>query len=170
MTTGRINQVTIVTPKGLAEPLSRGEGREISLPAFAPLSLRPRRRASDAGRARCSPHGAWPMGAPRWLPLSPSRFPRALSAAHDLLSPSRGGRVPPKRPKGRPLAREFSYSAFLCGWVSPVALAFRLGYQPAVHRAHPTALGDFSPSPLAGHPTDEKPPWRSRSQGKWSLL
>lgn len=37
-----------------------------------------------------------------WLPLSPSRFPRALSAGHTCQASREVGRVPPRRPKRRP--------------------------------------------------------------------
>lgn len=47
--------------------------------------------------------------------------------------------MPPRRPKRRPQAREISCSASPSGWVSPVALRFRLGHRPVIHRAHPAA-------------------------------
>jgi hypothetical protein len=80
---------------------------------------------------------ARPLGTTCWLPLSPSKFPRTRSAGTERASRSR--RVPPRRPKRRPQAREISYSASLSGWVSPVALRFRVGHRPVIHRAHPAA-------------------------------
>ena len=44
-----------------------------------------------------------PMGATCWLPLSPSKIPRTLSASTERAS--RSCRVPPRRPKRRPQAR-----------------------------------------------------------------
>jgi hypothetical protein len=61
--------------------------------------------------------------------------------------------VPPRRPKRRPQAREISYSASLSGWVSPVALRFRLGHRPVIHRAHPATPRGATPwRPLLGVP------------------
>lgn len=95
-----------------------------------------RRRASD------SPHGVG-----RWEPPAGFRYPLLNFPGHRRRAQNelqRSRRVPPRRPKRRPQAREISYSASLSGWVSPVALRFRLGHRPVIHRAHPAAPRGFA--------------------------
>ena len=94
---------------------------------------------------------ARPLGTTCWLPLSPSKFPRTRSAGTERAS-RRRRRVPPRRPKRRPQAREISYSASLSGWVSPVALRFRVGHRPVIHRAHPAAPRGGPLEAIAGNP------------------
>ena len=73
-----------------------------------------------------------------WLPLSPSRFPRALSAGHTYQASREVGRVPPRRPKRRPLPKVAAIQRSPRGRYL-LLLSFRLGQRPVIHRAHPPA-------------------------------
>ena len=73
-----------------------------------------------------------------WLPLSPSRFPRALSAGHTCQASREVGRVPPRRPKRRPLPKVATIQRSPRGR-DLLLLSFRLGQRPVIHRAHPPA-------------------------------
>lgn len=100
MTTGRINQVTIVNAnKGPLWRLPLVAQRKrffvTVVMALSPASARRprlvRRRQEQPPRRGRRSHS--------WLPLSPSRFPRALSVGTRL---ARARKVPPRRPKRRP--------------------------------------------------------------------
>src|SRR6188474_1346490 len=88
MTTGRINQVTIVR-RGRPPPLLRG-GELVTGGGARGLNLGRPAPWGDAGKRRCRP---------RRHPLSPSLFPRLLSAG---TRPRSGGRVPPRPPRRSP--------------------------------------------------------------------
>ena len=78
-----------------------------------------------------------------WLPLSPSRFPRALSAGHTYQASREVGRVPPRRPKRRPLPKVAAIQRSPRGRYL-LLLSFRLGQRPVIHRAHPPAPSSSS--------------------------
>lgn len=88
-----------------------------------------------------------------WLPLSPSRFPRALSAGHTYQASREVGRVPPRRPKRRPLPKVAAIQRSPRGRYL-LLLSFRLGQRPVIHRAHPSAPSGRAADAL-GHTTNE---------------
>ena len=128
MTTGRINQVTIVR-RGWPPPLLRGGelvtgGTRQRSAAFAqgqttPACTAPARPAADA---------AGPAGASAF-PLS---VPQAAVGAHRALLRAKCGLNRP----GGVLAWQVQLFSVPCQWVSPVAL-LNFGQRPAVFRAQP---------------------------------
>ena len=92
MTTGRINQVTIVTPR-VRRPTTLFRGKRSLVTGPAGVGARGACRSGGLGPPRSAPH-----------PLPSSEFPRAPSAsgrgAHDGAP-----RTLPKRPKRRPFGR-----------------------------------------------------------------
>jgi hypothetical protein len=127
MTTGRINQVTIVR---------RGWPRHPRMGPRISYWRRPR------GPRRPLHERARPHASVRH-PLSPSRFPRTRSAQALQCRPGLCA------PGGGP-ARRFSCSASPAGGCLQL-LTDRSSHRPAVHRAHPGALGT-SPERFLGVP------------------
>ena len=153
MTTGRINQVTIVNAnKGPLWRLPLVAQRKRFFVTFV-MALSPegpedrpvRRRQEQPPRRGRRSHS--------WLPLSPSRFPRALSAGHTCQASREVGRVPPRRPKRRPLPKVAAIQRSPRGRYL-LLLSFRLGQRPVIHRAHPSAPSGRAADAL-GHTTSE---------------
>ena len=107
MTTGRINQVTIVAPAGPRAargppPLARGPrgGEMVTGGAWA---LQTGRQGSRTPQQRRPARG---QGAPQvGDPPSPPEFPRAQSAGARGPPSRSGGRAPPRRSRRRPQPR-----------------------------------------------------------------
>ena len=134
MTTGRINQVTIVRR---GRPTARIAGWKSSLVTVVGGAREAHREAAQLvrqGRSRRGPH-----------PLPPSGFPRA---------PSAGGRetrsiprAPPKRPKRRPCLKARPETGFASWRVPPVAFG-KSGQRPGAHIAHPATHMGYSLAPI----------------------
>jgi hypothetical protein len=146
MTTGRINQVTIVR-RGwpLAGPKARR--REFQVTGRRPLGARPR---------------GCPGSVP-WAPVAASAFP--LFVPQSSLSPRR----PPWGSAARAPQEEDSPPCLCCysvvtAWLPPVAQC-NSGQRPVIHRAHPSAAAGFDPRG-AGHPQYAEPPGRPTSWGQ----
>ena len=143
MTTGRINQVTIVR-RGW--PTARVSGRKRCLVT------------STAGLLTgTAPTAARPAGPD--LPRAASTFPLSISqsAVSRYGSALTSVRVPPQRPKRRPRSQRFSYSASPAGGYLPMLFG-RCSNLPTAHRAHPAAFRDESlaPNQAARAPQDRK--------------
>ena len=124
MTTGRINQVTIVH-----------------------RAKRPTARVSGQKRCQVTGKGTEAQGPRRWpglcqargwfLLLSSPEFPRAPSAG-ETRSPKRPD-TPPKSPKRRPCRKVLRVARSPAGRY-PRWLCYRAGQRPCTHRAQPSAL------------------------------
>ena len=103
MTTGRINQVTIVSPKGLGQAFLQNRMAEIFCYRHGAANHKIRQKRTLRFEARQKqPSRHRPVRATYWLPLSPSMFPRARSTKHRRESVARNSKVPSRCPKRRP--------------------------------------------------------------------
>ncbi len=137
MTTGRINQVTIVR-QGLADrPCFRAE-EIFSYRSSGPLQERAPRQEQRARRG--------PRERRSWHPLTPSKFPRALSAGHGQAGLLRcrcrlGAPRGDLRPEGSAIQRPPAGGYLL------LLVFSRFGDPPVTHRAHPAAPKVGLPAP-----------------------
>ena len=154
MTTGRINQVTIVRR---GRPTARITGQKSSL-VTGSGAVRPTVRAARPGEGRAC-RGAHPF--------SPSEFPRA---------PSAGGRgaqstpnTPPKRPKRRPSQEVRPRSGFP-NWAVPPAAFGKSGQRPGAHIAQPSAHMGYSLAPAGSSQMAPGAPRESIAEGRPGAL
>ena len=139
MTTGRINQVTIVAPL-VRQPTAPFGGEEI-------FSYWVGGRLAPAGLAA---RVAWAVPRSWTHPLTPSEFPRALSTSGPAPR-TREASTLPRRPKRRPF-RRVQHSGSPLRRVPPVAHGYRRGEPPGAHKALHSALDGGAPQRLVMPP------------------
>ena len=113
----------------------------------------PRRPRGPTGSA---PPGAAPAAWPQEPQLAsaiPFQVPQGAVGKHRYQASGEVGRVPPRRPKRRPLPKVAAIQRSPRGRYL-LLLSFRLGQRPVIHRAHPSAPSGRAADAL-GHTTSE---------------